>query len=160
MERVRPLIARCDDLIVVSPVYFAGPPAPYKALLDRMQPFYERWDRDRRRGVHARKRPARLIAVGEGGDPHGYDPLVVCTRSALAVAGFSLMPVAECISDKGDTPDLVCDRLMHDSLWASLFDTNCVNASLDSAEGSHASSSNGGVSADDGALSEGTSYRG
>ena len=72
---------------MVSPVYFAGPPAQLKALLDRLQPYF--WS-DARAGA---KRPAVLHVVGEGGDPHGFEPLVGIVRSALACAGFTLETV-------------------------------------------------------------------
>ena len=73
-----------DALYIVSPVYFAGPPANYKAVLDRLQPRYWTWKKGQSR------RPVTLIAIGDGGDPYGYDPLVTCTSSALSVAGFVL----------------------------------------------------------------------
>ncbi|MDO4890844.1 MAG: flavodoxin family protein [Coriobacteriaceae bacterium] len=76
-----------DELHLVSPVYFAGPPSQLKAVLDRLQPHY--W-----KGTRALpKQPAHLHVVGEGGDPHGFEPLVVICRSALAVAGFELVAV-------------------------------------------------------------------
>ena len=59
MLRVREMLNACDQLTVVSPVYFA----------------------------------ASLYVVGEGGDPHGFGPLVGEARSALAVAGFALESV-------------------------------------------------------------------
>lgn len=87
MDRVNRALASCDELLVVSPVYFSGPPSQLKALLDRLQPHF--WAGTRRQP----KRPARLFAVGDGGDPHGYQPLTTIVRSALAVAGFSLRDV-------------------------------------------------------------------
>lgn len=74
----------CDELLVVSPVYFAGPPANFKAFLDRLQPYF--WT-DIRLSF---KRPAHLYVVGTGTDSHGFVPLVGIVRSALAVAGFRL----------------------------------------------------------------------
>lgn len=91
MDRVMDVLAHTDMLIVVSPVYFAGPPAQLKALYDRLQPHF--WLNTRANP----KRPAYLLAVGEGQDPHGYSPLTICTRSALAVAGFKLLDVSDCI---------------------------------------------------------------
>jgi len=88
------VISALDDsveLFVVSPVYFAGPPAQYKSLLDRLQPRY--WTCARTRPKHL----AHLIVLGEGGDPHGFGPLEVCTRSALSCAGFRLEDVFPCI---------------------------------------------------------------
>ena len=84
MMRVREQLNACDELAVVSPVYFAGAPAQLKSFLDRLQPYYYANWRAKP------KRPASLFAVGEGGDPHGFGPLVGEVRSALSVAGFKL----------------------------------------------------------------------
>ena len=91
MDRVIAALDETDVLCIASPVYFAGPPAGYKALLDRLQPYFWTFERG------GARRPAHLLVSGAGGDPHGFDPLVVCTRSALAVAGFRLASVASCI---------------------------------------------------------------
>ena len=65
----------------------SGAPSQLKAFLDRLQPyFYANWRAKP-------KRPASLYVVGEGGDPHGFGPLVGEVRSALAVAGFALESV-------------------------------------------------------------------
>ena len=84
MNEVRKHLDAADELIVVCPVYFASAPAQMKALLDRLQPYYFT---DLRRYP---KRPAVIHVVGEGGDPHGFEPLIGCVRSALSVAGFSV----------------------------------------------------------------------
>lgn len=87
MLRVREQLNACDELVLVSPVFFAGAPSQLKAFFDRLQPyFYANWRAKP-------KRPASLYVVGEGGDPHGFGPLVGEARSALAVAGFSLETV-------------------------------------------------------------------
>ena len=99
MAEVRKHLDAADELIVVSPVYFAGPSAQFKALLDRLQPYW--WSDVRMRG----KRPMILHVVGEGGDPHGYDPLVGSVRSAFSVAGFELVSIFDWvgkISEGGD----------------------------------------------------------
>lgn len=85
MTTVIDTLNNTDALFVVSPIYYAGPPGNYKAMLDRLQPFYWSWEK----GLP--KRPLVLVALGDGGDPNGYEPLVTCTRSAMAVAGFRLM---------------------------------------------------------------------
>ena len=87
MQEIYELIDTADEITVVSPVYFAGPPSQLKALLDRLQPYY--WTNARAE----EKRPAVLHVVGEGGDPHGFSALVSIVRSALAVAGFRLETV-------------------------------------------------------------------
>lgn len=97
MGELYTLLEDVDELVVVSPVFFAGPPAQLKALLDRLQPYFwkslaakQATDTPAKQNA---KRPASLYVVGEGGDPHGFEPLVVSTRSALAVAGFSLKDI-------------------------------------------------------------------
>ena len=91
-------LAYADALAVVSPLYFAGPPAQLKALYDRMQPF---WAQKYLLGKEPRtKRPAQIFILGGGGDSHGYDPMVTISRSALAVAGFSLEKIQNFIGFK------------------------------------------------------------
>lgn len=91
MQDVYDLLDRADDLVVVSPVYFASPPAQFKAVLDRLQRYY--WTDFQ----SAPKRPAHLFVIGDGGDPHGYAPLVGTVRSALSVAGFRVSEVHDCV---------------------------------------------------------------
>lgn len=94
MQELYSLLNEAQAVTVVSPVYFAGPPAQMKALLDRLQAYY--WDQvDNGVGL---KREAKLYVIGGGGDPHGFEPLVISARSALAVAGFRLTTVYNCIA--------------------------------------------------------------
>ena len=74
-----------DELLIVAPVFFAGPSASLKALMDRLQPYCRMYG-----GRTPKKRPAYLYIVGDGGDPYGYDPLIVCVKSAFACGGFTL----------------------------------------------------------------------
>lgn len=97
MTDVMDALDHADELYVVSPVYFAGPPSQFKAMLDRLQPHY--WRETRK----LPKRPAHLHVVGEGGDPHGFEPLVTICRSALAVAGFELVEVVPHIGSNAAT---------------------------------------------------------
>lgn len=89
MQMVYDLIDDADEIVVVCPVYFSGAPAPFKCLIDRLQPYF--WT-DLRTG---QKRPATLHVIGEGGDPHGFDALVSEVRSAFSVAGFRLNRVMD-----------------------------------------------------------------
>lgn len=84
MAAVREHLDAADELIIVTPVYFASVPAQLKALTDRLQPYF--WSNAR----EFEKRPATVHVVGEGGDPHGYEPLLGALRSPLAVAGFRI----------------------------------------------------------------------
>lgn len=106
MQLLYPLFESVDDLTIVSPVFFAGPPAQLKALLDRLQPYFWKSIQEGR----APKRPASLYVVGEGGDPHGFEALVISTRSALAVTGFSLENVYNCVQLEGEEFRAVAKR--------------------------------------------------
>ncbi|WP_165247940.1 flavodoxin family protein [Adlercreutzia sp. ZJ141] len=108
MQEIYPLIDAADELVVVSPVYFAGAPSQLKALLDRLQPYF--WT-NARKGV---KRPATLHVVGEGGDPHGFDALITVVKSALAVAGFRLDTVLDWVGRIDDTGEIVEEAVVYD----------------------------------------------
>lgn len=91
-------LSHADALAIVAPLYFSGPSAQLKALFDRMQPF---WSRQYSLGLPPLdKRPAQIFILGGGGDNHGYDPLVTISRSALAVAGFTVEKVQNFIGFK------------------------------------------------------------
>lgn len=84
MDEIREILDESDELIIVSPVYFSGAPAPMKALLDRLQPYFWTWEAD------GNRRPMTLHIIGEGAGPNGYDALIDEVRAAGAVAGFRL----------------------------------------------------------------------
>ena len=84
MDEVREILDESDELIIVSPVYFSGAPAPMKALLDRLQPYFWTWE------AGGNRRPMTLHIIGEGAGPNGYDALIDEVRAAGAVAGFRL----------------------------------------------------------------------
>lgn len=105
MAEVRKHLDAADELIVVSPVYFSGAPAQLKALLDRMQPYF--WSNLRERTKE--RRPCTLHVVREGGDPHGFDPLVGVVRSAFGVAGFKLERVVDWMGCFDEAGDIVAD---------------------------------------------------
>ena len=108
MQTLYDLLDEADELTVVSPIYFSGAPAPMKCVFDRLQPYFwvtqvkgreqaaegaknTQGELDPAYVKHLRtKRPATLHVIGEGGDPHGFDPLVSEAKSALACAGFRL----------------------------------------------------------------------
>lgn len=103
MPEVRKHLDAADELIVVSPVYFSGAPSQLKALLDRMQPYFHS---TARRGE---KRPLVLHVVGEGGDPHGFEPLIGVVRSAFAVAGFELEMVLDWVGKIDESGEIVAE---------------------------------------------------
>lgn len=78
-------------VFVVSPIYFSGVPSQMKAVLDRLQPLFFRRMRKLAEGEGVpSKRPLVLYLVGEGGDPHGFEPAVAECRSAFNLADLSL----------------------------------------------------------------------
>ncbi|MDO5118152.1 MAG: flavodoxin family protein [Eggerthellaceae bacterium] len=103
MASVLDLIASADEVIVVSPVYFAGPPAQFKALLDRLQPFFFTDAR------HQETRPLTLHIIGEGHDPFGYDPLVTCVSSAFYCAGFVLDQILDWVGKIDASGEIIDD---------------------------------------------------
>lgn len=79
-------------VFVVSPIYFSGVPSQLKALLDRLQPLFFR--RMRKLEVGEGVPPKRLLVlylVGEGGDPHGFEPAIKECKSAFNLADLSLI---------------------------------------------------------------------
>lgn len=92
----------CAALVVIAPVYFAGPSGWLKAALDRCQMYWARkyvlkqWV--------PRKRPAHLVVIGDGGDPFGTEPLEVICTSALNCANLRVEPsrITRMIGDQFD----------------------------------------------------------
>ena len=103
MAQVLDLVAAADEVIVVAPVYFAGPSAQFKALLDRLQPFF--WTNAR----HEESRPLTLHIIGEGHDPFGYDPLVTCVSSAFYCAGFELDQILDWVEKIDANGEIIAD---------------------------------------------------
>lgn len=103
MTEVRKHLDAADELIVVSPVYFASAPAQLKCLMDRLQPYY--WSNVRTKG----RRPCVLHVVGDGGDPHGFEPLIGSVRSAFAVAGFQLEMVLDWVGKMDEDGEIIAE---------------------------------------------------
>ncbi len=101
MSDIYELIDEAEELTIVSPVYFAGPPSQLKALLDRLQPYFAASAakrcaaKEEGRPFKTAVKPAVLHVVGEGSDPHGFAALVTIVQSALAVAGYKLETVLD-----------------------------------------------------------------
>ena len=109
MQTLYDLLDDADELIVVSPIYFSGAPAPMKCVLDRLQPYFWASREVSLEERLANKRPATLHVVGEGNDPHGYDPLVSEVRSATAVAGFRLERVLDWVGKIDGSGEIIAE---------------------------------------------------
>ena len=87
MQTLYDLLDDADALTIVCPVYFSGTPAPMKCVLDRLQPYFWEYCEN---GPRLPKRPLELHVIGEGGDPHGFVPLISEIKGTTALAGFGL----------------------------------------------------------------------
>ncbi len=99
MQSLYAMLDATDEVHVVSPVYFAGPPGQFKCVLDRLQPYWELrcGPAAPPRDPHEVKRFATLHVIGAGGDPHGFAPLETIVRSSFGAAGFVLIKTIDCI---------------------------------------------------------------
>lgn len=116
MAEVRKHLDAADELIVVAPVYFASVPAQLKALLDRLQPYF--WTNLRTYP----KRPAVVHVVGEGGDPHGFEPMIGTLRSALSVAGFRIETVLDWVGKIDASGEILADAEEYELAWEEVDD--------------------------------------
>ena len=71
MDGLYALLDGAAAVHVVAPVYFSGPTAQFKAVLDRLQPYWEKRRGPNRQpgAADAPKRPVTLYVIGSGGDP-------------------------------------------------------------------------------------------
>ena len=109
MQDVYPLLDAADELTIVAPVFFSGASSSFKALLDRLQPYF--WANRTETGSARNpvKRPATLHVIGEGADPHGFAPLVSEVRSATAVAGFKLERVLDWVGKIDEKGEIIAE---------------------------------------------------
>ena len=114
-------VACADALVLVSPVYFAGPPSQLKAFLDRLQPLWAQRYLLKKRPLLPpdQRKPLELLAVGEGGDPFGYEPLVTCCRSALRMLDFELRQVHDFVGASDEARAEGLGRRLAEALGAS-----------------------------------------
>jgi len=88
---IETMLRSADALLLSSPVYFMGLPAPVKAIIDRLQALW--WYRERGGTVATNEGPFRragliLVAAGEGSV---FDPSRRVARAAFNTLGFELV---------------------------------------------------------------------
>lgn len=112
MKDVRLHLDAADHVIVVCPLYFASAPAQFKAVLDRLQPYF--WSNIRSRTE--RRRTFEIHVVGEGGteNPYGFDSLVGTLRSALGVCGFQLQTIFDWTGLIAEDGEIIADAVEYD----------------------------------------------
>ena len=80
-----------DAALVISPIYFAGAPSQFKAVLDRFQPcFWKRKQLLEHVDAIPPKKPLYIVLVGEGGDPYGADHALAQIASPFALANYGV----------------------------------------------------------------------
>lgn len=88
-----------DAVLVVSPIYFAGVPSQFKAVLDRFQPYFWKRQQQIEQGRALPPKRALYVAlVGEGGDPYGTAPAQAQVASPFALADFSVADARDLIA--------------------------------------------------------------
>ncbi|MCL2818151.1 MAG: flavodoxin family protein [Actinomycetia bacterium] len=83
------MLDEASGLIWITPIYFASVPACLKELIDRMQVFWARRQRDEA-VVFDQRRPAIALVVGSGEDPFGTDAVTIPLKSVSQMAEFAL----------------------------------------------------------------------
>lgn len=111
-HRLEDLLRSADILLLASPVYFMGLPAPVKAIVDRLQALW--WHRERGGQVATNEGPFRragliLVAAGDGTT---FRPSRRVALAAINTLGFELTEELlagglEGPGDAGVSPDLV-----------------------------------------------------
>lgn len=92
LVRISSALDAADAVLVVSPIYFAGVPSQFKAVLDRFQPYFWKRQHQIEQGEALPPKRALYVAlVGEGGDPYGTAPAQALVASPFALAGFSVV---------------------------------------------------------------------
>lgn len=92
-DAMRPLYRALDEaaaLCWISPIYFAGVPAPLKAVIDRLQAFYSRRLLGMQPVDACGRKSASLVLIGGGGDPFGSRAAELTVRSASNIAEATL----------------------------------------------------------------------
>lgn len=104
LARIFSAIDAADAVLVVSPIYFAGVPSQFKAVLDRFQPYFWKRQQQIEQGRPLPPKRALYVAlVGEGGDPYGTAPAQAQVASPFALADFSVVDARDLIAVDEDT---------------------------------------------------------
>ena len=83
------MLDEASGLLWITPIYFSTVPACLKSLIDRMQIFWARREREEVLAFEVR-RPAAAVIVGSGADPFGVEAAVLPLKSASNIAEFTL----------------------------------------------------------------------
>ena len=104
LARISSALDTADAVLVVSPIYFAGVPSQFKAVLDRFQPYFWKRQQQIEQGRPLPPKRALYVAlVGEGGDPYGTAPAQAQVASPFALADFSVVDARDLIAVDEDT---------------------------------------------------------
>ncbi len=118
MEIIYRMMDECSFISISTPLFFSAPPAPFKALIDRCQPF---WERRRREGTRTAHKKSFLIAVGGGEYSLMFEPLKHIIRHFLHSCGFESHADEWIFSNATDHRTISDDELHRAALAGSEF---------------------------------------
>ncbi len=118
METIYGLIDECSFISISTPLFFSAPPAPFKALIDRCQPF---WERRRREATRTARKKSFIIAVGGGEYAQMFEPLKHIMRHFLHSCGFEANPNEWIFISATDGRTISDDELHRAALAGSQF---------------------------------------
>ena len=82
-----------DVIVFATPIYFMGVPAPFKALIDRFQRYYEaRFRRNMQNPIAKRRKAALIVTSGSDGEI-GYEVIKHQLLQAFSVLNIELCGV-------------------------------------------------------------------
>lgn len=82
-----------DIIVFATPIYFMGVPAPFKALIDRFQRYYEaRFRRNMKNPIEKRRKAALIVTAGSDGEI-GFEVIKHQLLQAFSVLNIELCGV-------------------------------------------------------------------
>jgi multimeric flavodoxin WrbA len=86
-------IKKAAAVIVASPVYFTGVPAPLKAFIDRNQSEWRRWNNSKSKIQYPISKNGYIVLTSGGNEKRWFAPAVSEIRSFFAVNGIKSVKV-------------------------------------------------------------------
>ena len=110
--RIEGLLRGADAVVLASPVYFMGLPAPLKAVVDRLQAVWALRERGGRVATNAGPFRRAAVVLCAAGGKGAFAGARAEARAAMSTLGFELVGelLAEGLEDAGDAaarPDLL-----------------------------------------------------
>ena len=110
LAQLYPMLETVDVILIATPVYFMGPPAQLKAIIDRCQ--VQWWSRQAKKSSQKSERSGYLLSVAGGNLAHSFDGLVMTIKSLfwsldVRYAGELLVPDVDQVGAINDHPEVL-----------------------------------------------------